>query len=53
MMHQPTEQSSAQGTNNSISKLIIAPETGNANIALQPGTPFLLQGCMCQEGDGE
>lgn len=53
MMHQSTEQSSTQNTNSSISKLIISPETGNANIALQPGTPFLLQGCMCQEGDGK
>ncbi|KAI6652313.1 hypothetical protein LOD99_7328 [Oopsacas minuta] len=41
-----------QDSHNSISKLIIAPETVNANKALQPGTPFLLQGCMCQEGDG-
>ena len=52
MTHHSIDPSSSQGTHNSMPKLIIASDTGNAKKALQPGTPLLLQGCMCQEGDG-
>ena len=52
MTHHSIDPSSSQGTHNSMPKLIIASDAGSAKRALQPGTPLLLQGCMCQEGDG-
>ena len=50
MTHNTPE--SSQTNHNGLTKLGIASDSGSANKALQPGTPILLQGCMCQEGDG-